>query len=67
LVAANEEMNLEKRETLLKDLGLGYHDAAAALYLLDLNDFFAVRAGIENVEVVNRVPAYHKITISKTR
>jgi peptide/nickel transport system substrate-binding protein len=67
LVAANEEMNLGKRETLLKDLGRGYHDAAPALYLLDLNDFFAVRAGIENVEIVNRVPAYHKISISKVR
>ncbi len=67
LEAANEEMNLVKREALLKDLSRGYHDAAPALYLLDLKDFFAVRPGIDNVEIVNRVPAYHKITISKAR
>jgi peptide/nickel transport system substrate-binding protein len=67
LVAANEEMNLIKREAVLKDLGRAYHDAAPALFLLDLNDFFGVRAGLDNIEIVNRVPAYHKITITRPR
>ncbi len=67
LGAANEEMNVAKREQLLKTLGRAYHEAAPALFLLDLNDFFAVRQGVENVEIVNRVPAYHKIMMKTQR
>ena len=67
LVAAGEEMDLTKREALLKALGKAYHDAAPSLFLLDLKDFFAVRPGLEGVEVINRVPAYHKIKITKER
>jgi peptide/nickel transport system substrate-binding protein len=67
LVAAGEVMDLVKREALLKELGRAYRDAAPALFLLDLNDFFAVRAGVDNVAIVNRVPVYHKITLSAAR
>ncbi|MBL8629953.1 MAG: ABC transporter substrate-binding protein [Rhodospirillaceae bacterium] len=67
LVAAGEQMDLVKREAMLRTLGQGYHDAAPALFLLNLNDFFGVRAGVDDVEIVNRVPAYHKIKISKPR
>lgn len=67
LEAAGAEMDLGKREAMLKSLGRAYHDAAPSLFLLDLNDFFGVRAGIENVEIVNRVPAYHKIKVVKER
>jgi peptide/nickel transport system substrate-binding protein len=67
LIAAGEEMNLAKRETMLKQLGRAYHEAAPSLFLLDLNDFFAVRPGVENVEIVGRVPAYHTVKITKAR
>jgi len=67
LVAVGEMMDLTKREAMLKDLGRAYRDAAPSLFLLDLNDFFAVRDGVDNVNIVNRVPEYHKITISKER
>jgi peptide/nickel transport system substrate-binding protein len=67
LTAAGQEMDLAKREGLLRTLGQGYHDAAPALFLLNLNDFFGVRAGVDDVEIVNRVPAYHKVKISKPR
>lgn len=67
LRAAGEEMNLAKRETLLKALGRAYHDAAPSVFLLDLNDFFGVRDGLDGVEIVNRVPAYHKIKIVTAR
>jgi len=67
LRAAGEEMDLTKREALLKTLGRAYHDTAPSLYLLDLNDFFGVRDGLEGVEIINRVPAYHKIKIATDR
>lgn len=67
LVIAGEEMDLTKRENLLKTLGKAYHDAAPSLFLLDAKDFFAVRPGVEGVEIVNRVPAYHKIKITTAR
>jgi peptide/nickel transport system substrate-binding protein len=67
LAKANEEMDLAKREAMLKTLGRAYHDAAPAIYLLDLNDFFAVRKGVDNVAIVNRVPTYHTITFSSER
>ncbi|MBL8644884.1 MAG: hypothetical protein JNK21_13195, partial [Rhodospirillaceae bacterium] len=67
LTAAGEEMNLAKREEMLKKLGRAYHDAAPSLFLLDLNDFFGVRGGVDDVEIINRVPAYHKVKITKPR
>jgi peptide/nickel transport system substrate-binding protein len=67
LVAVGEMMELAKRETMLKELGRAYREVAPSLFLLDLNDFFAVRSGVDNVSIVNRVPEYHKITLSTAR
>jgi peptide/nickel transport system substrate-binding protein len=65
LEAAGEEMDLAKREALLKALGRDYREAAPALFLYDVFELFGVAKGVEGVEIVNRVPAYHKIAVAK--
>lgn len=64
LQTVGEEMDLANRELMLKDLGRAYHDAAPALFLLDLKDFFGVGPRVKEIEILNRVPEYHKITLA---
>ncbi|MDX2144007.1 MAG: ABC transporter substrate-binding protein [Rhodospirillaceae bacterium] len=66
LEAAGEEMDLVKREALLKVLARDYRDAAPALFFYDVFDLFGVAKGVEGVEIVNRVPVYHKISKTKS-
>jgi peptide/nickel transport system substrate-binding protein len=63
LVAAGEEMNLERRETLLKALSRTYRDDAPALFLNETVDLFGVSAKVAGLEIRNRAPAYHLITL----
>jgi peptide/nickel transport system substrate-binding protein len=62
---AGAEMDLVKREALLKALARDYRDAAPALFLYDVFDLFGVAQGVAGVEIVNRVPVYHKISKEK--
>jgi len=48
---------------LLKALSRAYHDAAPALFINETIDLFGASAKVQGMEIHNRVPAYHKISI----
>ena len=65
LVAANEQMDADKRAAQLNELAKLYHDAAPMIYLNDQFDLFGVSQRLEGFALINRVPAYDKISIKK--
>jgi peptide/nickel transport system substrate-binding protein len=65
LVAAGAEMDLDKRENMLRDLSRAYQDDAPALFLTETIDLFAASARIGDLHVRNRVPSYHLIVPEK--
>ncbi len=65
LVVANEQMDVDKRMAELNELAKLYHDAAPMIYLNDQVDLFGVSPKLEGFALVNRVPAYDKITVRK--
>jgi peptide/nickel transport system substrate-binding protein len=64
LIAAGEEMDLIKRESLLKTLGRAYRDDVPAIFLTETFDLFGVSARVQGLEIRNRVPAYHDISLA---
>jgi ABC-type transport system substrate-binding protein len=65
LVASNEEMDANKRLAQLSELARLYHDAAPAIYLTELFDFFALSRKVEGFSIANRVPVYDKISVKR--
>lgn len=63
LVAAGEEINLETRETMLRELAGAYRDDAPAIFLTETFDLFGVSRRVQGLAIRNRVPVYEAITI----
>ena len=64
LIAAGEEMDLTKRESLLKALGRAYRDDVPSIFLTETFDLFGVSARVQGLEIRNRVPAYQDISLA---
>ena len=65
IVAANEEMDANRRLTQLGDLARLFHDTAPALYLTELFDLFGLNRKVEGFAISNRVPVYEAISLRK--
>ena len=65
LVAANEQIDADKRLAQLNELAKLYHDAAPMIYLNEQFDLFGVSRKLEGFALINRTPAYDKISVRK--
>ncbi|MDX2221358.1 MAG: ABC transporter substrate-binding protein [Rhodospirillaceae bacterium] len=65
LETANQELDPVKREALLRDLARAYHDAAPAIFLIEVFDLFGAGAHVTGLSLANRVPEYHKVEIAR--
>ena len=65
LIAAGEEMDLEKRETKLRALAGAYRDDAPAIFLTETFDLFGASNRVQGLTIRNRVPIYEAVTLKE--
>jgi len=64
LGAASRIADPERRLAAMRGVARGYHDAAPALFLVEQIDLYSHRPDLEGVQLRNRVPVYHRLSLA---